>query len=175
MIMADVFKILFPVVGTLMSFVCFWLLYEAIFPAAVERCRVAYMRRPIRAVLLGALITAPTMFVGLSLIGIANPVTKFFGFTILCFLMLLGILGSAGLSRLIGVRLASIGDEHQPWRRVLRGGIVLSITFLFPVVGWFLVLPVTLVSGVGASVLAWWSARGAARRPQPAGAGLATA
>lgn len=173
--MADVFKILFPVVGTLMSFVCFWLLYEAIFPNAVERCRAAYVRRPISAVLLGALITAPTMTVGLTLINIANPVTKFIGFAMLCFLILIGILGSAGLSRLIGVRLASIGDERQPWRRVLRGGIILSITFLFPVVGWFLVLPVTLVSGVGASVLGWWSTRGWTQASQPSGASLASA
>lgn len=175
MIMADVFKILFPVVGTLMSFVCFWLLYEAIFPNAVERCRVAYVRRPIVSILLGALITTPVMLVGLSLIGIANPATKFVGFTILCFLMLLGILGSAGLSRLIGVRLTSIGDDRQPWRRVLRGGIILSITFLFPVVGWFLVLPVTLVSGVGASILAWWSTRGWTQTPQPSDVNLARA
>jgi len=39
-----------------------------------------------------------------------------------------------------------------PWRRVLRGGVVLSFAFLLPVIGWFVLLPWTLVSGVGASL-----------------------
>jgi hypothetical protein len=40
-------------------------------------------------------------------------------------------------------------DERQPWRRVLRGGAVLGLTFVLPLIGWFLVLPVSLLMGVG--------------------------
>ncbi len=63
-------------------------------------------------------------------------------------------MGSAGLGDRIGVGLPSAGDATQPWRRLLRGGTVLSLTFLLPIVGWVGVLPWTLVSGVGAAVLA---------------------
>jgi hypothetical protein len=66
---------------------------------------------------------------------------------------MLGMIGSAGLTLRIGAGLPSPLDEQQPWRRVLRGGILLSLTFLLPVVGWF-VLPIwALVSGFGAFIL----------------------
>lgn len=48
----------------------------------------------------------------------------------------------------------------MPW--VLRGGIVLVPTLLVPLLGWFLLLPWTLVSGFGAALLAWRSRRVAA-------------
>jgi hypothetical protein len=65
----------------------------------------------------------------------------------------LGFVGSAGLVLRIGAGLPSFTDEQQPWRRVLRGGVLFSLTFLLPFVGW-IVLPIwTLVSGFGAFLL----------------------
>jgi hypothetical protein len=61
-------------------------------------------------------------------------------------------MGSAGLCDRIGAGLPGDTDARQPWRRVLRGGIVLSFAFVLPVIGWFVLLPWTLVSGVGASL-----------------------
>jgi hypothetical protein len=53
----------------------------------------------------------------------------------------------------IGAGLPTPADEQQPWRRVLRGGILLALTFLLPFVGW-IVLPLwALVSGFGAFIL----------------------
>jgi hypothetical protein len=66
---------------------------------------------------------------------------------------LLGLVGSTGLISRIGAGLPSPADEQQPWRRVLRGGILFALTFLLPFVGWF-VLPIwALVSGLGAFIL----------------------
>jgi hypothetical protein len=66
---------------------------------------------------------------------------------------MLGLVGSAGLILRIGSGLPSPADEQQPWRRVLRGGILFALTFLLPIVGWF-VLPIwALVSGFGAFIL----------------------
>jgi hypothetical protein len=45
-------------------------------------------------------------------------------------------------------------DETQPWRRVLRGGIVLAFSFLLPFVGWVIIPLWVLVSGLGAFILA---------------------
>src|SRR5439155_11312271 len=67
---------------------------------------------------------------------------------------LLGLAGSAGLTYRIGEGLPSPVDETQPWRRVLRGGIVLAISFLLPFVGWVIIPLWVLVSGLGAFILA---------------------
>ena len=152
MIMADIFKILLPIVGTLMSFVCFCLLYEGTFPSAVERCRYSYQSHPISSFMLGAVLGIPGIIFGVVCLNSGNPLGQLIGFSSIFLLFSLAVLGAAGLASLIGHRLNSPMDQHQPWKRVYRGGIVLAITFIFPLIGWFLVLPVTLLSGLGAAL-----------------------
>lgn len=169
MIMADVFKILFLVLGTIATVVCYWLLFEAVFPRVVEGARDRYERHPKRALLVGLLVTAPTLLLGAAFASAPAALAKFLGITLLLALLLVSLVGSAGLAELVGGRLASAVDAQWPWRRVLRGGTVLAVTFVLPLAGWFVVLPVTLVSGVGAAVLAWRS-RPALPEAAPAGA-----
>ena len=160
MIMADVFKILFLILGTIATIVCYWLLFEAVFPRIVEGAREQYERRPRRAFLVGLLVTVPTFVIGAGFAASPNGLAKLIGATLLLLLLLVSLMGSAGLAGLVGQRLASAADAQWPGRRVLRGGTILAITFVFPLAGWFIVMPVTLVSGVGAAVLA--------RRSRPA-------
>lgn len=155
MIMADIFKILFPIIGTMMSFVCYCLLFEGTFPNAVDRCMQTYRTRPIWSIILGVGVGVPGTAFGLLVLQSGSPVGQFIGFSFLFLLTTLAILGAAGLARLIGQRLNSPQDAQQPWKRVYRGSIVLAITFLFPLVGWFLVLPFTFLSGLGAVLISF--------------------
>jgi len=66
---------------------------------------------------------------------------------------MIGLAGSSGLALRIGMGLNSPLDATQPWRRVLRGGVVLSCSFLLPVVGWVILPLWVLVSGLGAFML----------------------
>ena len=50
---------------------------------------------------------------------------------------------------------------------MLRGGVVLVFLFLLPVIGWFIVLPWALVSGVGALLLSLRREESAARVVMP--------
>lgn len=165
MIMADVLKIVFLIVGAQIVFVAYWLAAEALFPALVEAARKRYQSRPIRISLLGALALAPVGFLGAALAAAPNPAVKLAGAAVLSLPVLLGLLGSAGFTLHIGYGLPSAADEQQPWRRVFRGGIVLVCVFLLPVIGWFFILPWTLVSGLGAAVSAIWSQWKQARPP----------
>lgn len=165
MIMADVFKIVFLVAGALVVFVSYWLAGVALFPDIVERSQRHYQDRPFRITFLGVGVTAPALFAGLALLQQAvNPLAKLAGAIVLAVPVLLGLLGSAGLATRIGLGLPARHDESHPWHRMMRGSVVLSLTFLLPVIGWFVVLPWTLVSGVGAAVAAVRGARASARR-----------
>ncbi|HRI86976.1 MAG TPA: hypothetical protein PLJ47_03435 [Candidatus Hydrogenedentes bacterium] len=158
MIMADVFKILFIILGILITTVSYWLLFEALFRRAVKGASLAYEAHPYRVTIIGAVVAAPLFVAGLALLNSAAGL-KLVGAILVSGLLLIGLLGSAGLARLVGMRLASATDQHYPWRRVLRGGIILSITFVLPIIGWFVVLPLTLVSGVGAIIVSRWGRR----------------
>jgi len=167
MIMADVLKIVFLIAGTLIVVVSYWLAAAALFPQTVTRARAAYDQRPLRATLIGTAITTPLLIAGLAMASAApNPALKLLGVALLAVPVLLGLVGSAGLGERIGVGLPSTLDVTHPWRRMLRGGTVLSLTFLLPVIGWFGVLPWTVISGVGAVWMAIRAGRGSVRTPE---------
>ena len=160
MIMADVWKILFLIVGSQTVMVSYWLLAAALFPGALQRSRRAYDARSWRLTMVGLATTLPMLLIGASLLQQGpHPLLKLIGAVLVSAPVALGLVGSAGLCDRIGAGLPGDADARLPWRRVLRGGTVLSFAFVLPVIGWFVLLPWTLVSGVGASLGAWRGAR----------------
>jgi hypothetical protein len=152
MIMADILKIFLLIVGLLTVYVSYWLVAQALFPNVVERARQQY-GKPVKITLLGLAAAILPVLVGGAISKLPNPVFKVTGVTLMLIPAMLGLVGSAGLVLRIGAGLPSPLDEQQPWRRVLRGGILFALTFLLPFVGWF-VLPIwALVSGFGAFIL----------------------
>jgi hypothetical protein len=162
MIMADVLKIALLIVGAMMVFICYWLAAEALFPTVVERARSQYHSHALKITLIGLAAMAPLLGIGVLIGRAPHPLAKMLSVAIISAPVLLGLLGSAGLSQRIGFGLPSVTDEQQPWRRTLRGGIVLVFLFLLPFIGWFILLPWTVISGLGASLLSF------ARKPAPA-------
>lgn len=164
MIMADILKIFLLIVGLLTVYVSYWLVAQALFPKLIERARQHYSN-PVKITLLGVAVAVLPFVLGAMISNLANPALKLIGVTMMVVPALLGLVGSAGLTARIGAGLPSPIDDQQPWRRVLRGGILLSLTFLLPFVGWF-VLPIwALVSGLGAFVLAVKETRTAPMMP----------
>jgi len=153
MIMADVLKILLIVVGILLIYVSYWLLAEALFHPLVERASRQYAR-PVKLTFVGLAAALLPVVIGLALARQPNPLVKVVGLTALIVPAMLGLAGSAGLTLRIGTGLASPLDAAQPWRKVLRGGVVLAFSFLLPVVGWIILPLWVLVSGLGAFLLA---------------------
>ncbi len=171
MIMADVLKIFLIVLGMLLVLISYWLAAESLFPRLVARAQDRYRTRPVRITLLGALIGAPLVTVGLSLLQEGNAPAKAAGFLLASVAVLGGLLGSAGLCRRIGSGLPSPADATRPWRRVLRGAVVLALMSLLPLAGWFLVLPLALSSGLGAALAAGYGLRKESRTGGDAEAG----
>jgi hypothetical protein len=169
MIMADVLTWFLIIAGVYLVLVCNWLAAFALFPGAVEACRARYAR-PFLATGAGLLVLAPLLVVGLAAANaIKQPGPAGAVKIALLLLLLPAFLGSSGLALRIGAGLPSPLDAVQPWRRVLRGGYVLAPTFLLPFLGWFIILPWTLISGFGAALLVFRDSRRglAVRVPHP--------
>ena len=154
MIVADVLGWFLFILGLMLVFVSHWVATEALFAPFVQRARAQY-RRPVRLTLLGLALVAPALVVAFALLSKNNPAVKLLGGFFLAVPIFIGLAGSTGLSQKVGLGLPSPRDDAQPWRRVLRGGMVLVLTFLLPVLGWFVLLPWTLVSGCAAAVLSF--------------------
>jgi len=153
--LADVFTFVFIILGFIIVYVGYWLLAAGLFPQLVTRCSDTLGRTPIKCTLLGAVTLVPLVAVGFFISNKApNGVGKALGLAIVLFAALVALFGSAGLALRVGQGLKSIRDEEDPWRRVLRGGIVLALTFVMPFLGTFLVMPLAFISGFGAFLFA---------------------
>ena len=162
MTVADVLAWFLLASGSFLALVAAWLAAPALLPAAVERCAGAYAR-PVRATLVGLATGLPILVIGAAAAerGRQVPALGVLGVALLLLLLVTAVFGLAGLAHRVGAGLASPVDEAQPWRRSLRGGLVLAATLLLPFGGWFVLLPWALVSGLGVAVMARRRRRGA--------------
>lgn len=152
MIMADVFKILFLILGLLICSVSYWLMFSALFASSVARAQQALAARPVRVFFIGALSGVPLVLVGLALAANGAGPIKLVGVTLLMLLTAAALFGSTALARMVGQGLGSTQVPVPNGTIALRGGAVVSIACVLPLVGWFLLLPVVLLTGFGAAV-----------------------
>jgi len=159
MIMADVFKILFFILGLVLCTVSYWLLFQALFSESVERNRRAILSHPWRVFLTGLAAGLPLTLLGLAAMGNGAGPAKLLGGALVVAIITLALYGSTGLVRHIGARLSAEAVAGREGLTVLRGGAVVSIACVLPVVGWFFLLPVVLITGFGAAVRLLWTRR----------------
>jgi len=159
MIMADVLMWTFLILGFFVITVAYWVAAVGLAPRLVEGSCGRLGSSPWKSFLLGAAMGVPGIAIGLGIANGGPPAAKLVGIVLVLLIFLAGLGGSAGLCLRIGKGLKNPGDEEQPWLRVKRGGIVLGLMFIFPVLGWFLVFPVAVFSGIGGLFLSWRDGR----------------
>jgi hypothetical protein len=151
--LADVFTVVFIILGFIIVFIAYWLAAAGLFPALVESCSRRLGAAPIKATIVGLITWGPMLAIGSWVSNHApNGPAKLIGVLILIVSALIALAGSAGLAFRVGSGLRSSRDETEPWRIVLRGGIVLALTFVLPFVG-TAVMIWSFVAGFGAFVL----------------------
>jgi hypothetical protein len=148
MLMADTMSIFFVILGMLLAFSGLWLMCRGLWPAAVEAAAERCGKRIWPYFLAGIPLTL-VMIVLTRVLFALGPIGKIAGVGVVCFYMLMAHTGVSGLVTAIGRRLPSAIDEQSPWRATLRGGIALELTYLLPILGWFVVLPASIIIGTG--------------------------
>ncbi len=152
--LADVFTFLFVILGFLIVYVGYWLTAYGLFPRRTERCAEQLSQAPVKTTLIGVITLIPLISIGILISSKApNTVAKLLGIGLALIALLIALFGAAGLALRIGQGLKSERDEKEPWRRVLRGGIVLGLTFVMPFLGTFVVMPFAFIAGFGAIIL----------------------
>jgi hypothetical protein len=158
--LADVFTVLLVILGLLTLFVGLWLATAGLFPALVDRCSDRIGTSPLKSGFVGLVCLVP-LLIGGTVLGrvLPNAPGKIASGAIIIAAILVALMGTAGLAVRIGRGLPAARDGQEPWRGVLRGSVVLALTYLSIVL-----LPLTLVAGFGAFVLAV-ATRGTAATP----------
>ena len=124
-----------------------WLL----FPATIERARLRLEQTPWRCFWLGGVMTAVAVVPIVILLALPLGPAKFLGWTLITALLALSCIGCAGIAAKMGDRLASQSTSSSPAGAFVRGAVALELALGFPVFGWVFILPLTIVTALGAT------------------------
>ncbi|MBV6395871.1 MAG: hypothetical protein HFACDABA_01458 [Anaerolineales bacterium] len=136
-----------------------WLL----FPAAVERARMRMQHTPGASFWMGLAALIGFLIPIMILFNLPSGFFKFLGFVAIGVLLVLASLGAAGLAARFADKLNRIGN-FSAIGSFVRGAVIIELASILPVVGWFVFLPIALVTTLGASVFAMlnWTPKSAA-------------
>jgi hypothetical protein len=169
MYMGDVFAIFGGLLAIGIALPGLLLAWSLILPATVERAHGRLEAAPWRCFWIGLAGLLASGLPVAALFNIPAGPVQLIGWVGLFVLLALASIGAAGLAALMGQRLRSVGVNASAPGALLRGAIALELAAAFPLVGWFVVIPIATICVFGAALLALLR-RGsqAASDPQPA-------
>lgn len=154
----SVLGITFSIIGFLLSWQGLWLLCRALWPRRVRRAAERCARSRVASFFIGLPIAAVTVAIAIAAGRRGGTPGQLAGWALgFLFLMYAGT-GMSGFVTFIGERLSSPADAVRPWWATVRGGAALEFACLFPVIGWFVLLPCAIVLGTGALTLSFFAA-----------------
>lgn len=151
MLMADILAYFFVVLGFMLAFPGLWLLCRGLWPTLVNESNVDCEKGLIKPFLVGLPITGVSLFAAIALSKIGGPVGGVGAIVTFALFIIYASSGVSGLVTVIGQRLPSPADKDRPWNATIRGGVVLELSWLLPLVGWFILLPASFIIGAGAA------------------------
>lgn len=150
MITGTVWGITLILVAFAATLVAGQLLLGTVFARRLERSRGALRERPWIATVLG-LVLITLVLVAVSVLGQAKGLGQLLAALVGVVAGAAAVLGLGVVSREIGERMPSAAAS--PWRALLRGAVTLVLSFHLPVLGWIVLLPLSLAAGLGSLVL----------------------
>lgn len=153
--MADVYAVFGTLLALGIVFPGLLLTWWLLFPVSVEHARARMAITPWRCLGMGVLGSFAFGFPIALLLGLPLGPAKFLGSVLLFGGLALASVGAAGLAAVMGDRLAGqSGGKLTPAGGLVRGALALELAAAFPLIGWFLVIPLVAVSGLGAACFA---------------------
>ncbi len=120
-----------------------------IFPGKVTAAQERYSARPWQGFGVGLLVALTVGLVSVVMASLPVPIIKFMGTGGLMMLLAISAMGSAGLCQLMAQRIRVMEPNISPYAALTRASMVVAIGGLFPVLGWFFLGPVLLITSLG--------------------------
>jgi hypothetical protein len=127
-----------------------WVASAGMFPQAARTFAETYNRRPLRATLVGIFTYGPLAVLFLQNAKIPSGGLRFLVVVAGFLALLIALVGSGGLALRIGRNLCPNADT---WQQALRGGVMLALVLITPLLGSLFLLHIALASGFGTFLL----------------------
>ncbi len=153
--MADVFAIFGILLFLGISFPGMLTAWWLLFPNNIERARIRLSITPWRCFWMGILTALIFGLPAFMLISAPSGAAKLVGWSLLALVLAGALSGAAGLTSELGRRLYGRSeDDRLPAGEYIRSAVILELAAAFPVIGWFLIIPITIITSLGAAVFA---------------------
>ena len=149
--MADISAIFFIllIIGTAFPamLTAWWLL----FPSLVARAHSRVEKTPWSAFWMGLILMIAVTLPIVILLALPFGPAKFIGWILIAVSLALSSIGSAGIAAHLGERMKQASNPYTSLGAFIRGSVVLELATFFPILGWFFLLPLALITAFGAT------------------------
>ena len=149
--MADISAIFFILLIISMAFPAMLSAWWLLFPALITRAQTRIEKSLARSFWLGLVIVIALTIPIVILLALPFGPAKFIGWILIAASLALSSIGSAGIAAHLGERMKQTGNSYTPLGAFIRGSVVLELAAFFPVLGWFFLLPLALITAFGAT------------------------
>jgi hypothetical protein len=150
--MADILAIVLVLAALGLAYPALLTALRLIFFNKVEKTRANLEAHPWRCLWTGLGLGLLTGLPAFLLIAAPLGLFKFMGWSLVSLILAVATLGGAGLAQILEERAAALASGWKPGLPGLRGAVLLELAAAFPLIGWFLFLPLTTLAGLGAAV-----------------------
>jgi len=128
--------------------------WRLLFPATIERARLRLELTPWRCFWLGGVLVALLVVPVVVLLALPFGPAKLAGWVLVVIALAFASLGAAGLASKMGSQMEHSSPGLSPIAAFVRAALALELAAAFPVIGWFIALPLLTVASLGATVFA---------------------
>ena len=154
MIMADVFAVFGTLLALGIALPGLLLTWRLLMPKVVIRAQQRLGQTPWKCFFIGGVGLVAYLIPVIILISLPWGVFKAIGGGAIFLLLALTSVGAAGLAGLMGERLQSLGLHSSVPGATLRGAVAMELAAIFPLVGWFIFIPLAFIGALGAVMFA---------------------
>ena len=152
--MADISAIFFILLIISIAFPCMLTAWWLLFPSLIRRAQTRVEKSLSRSFWLGLLILIAVTIPIVTLLSLPIGPAKFAGWILLAAFLALSSIGSAGIAGHLGEQMKRAGNGFTPLGGFIRGAVILELAAFFPVLGWFFLWPLALITALGATAFA---------------------
>lgn len=129
---------------------------RVLFPRPVSSNQARIERQPWRCLWSGLLAAVAIALPAIILINLPLGLLKFMGWSLIGLGLGLSVFGAAGLAGLMASRIqaASPGTSAE-FGAFVRAGVMIELAAIFPLLGWLVFFPISLLISLGAALLTW--------------------
>ena len=142
--------------------------WRLLFPATVARATLRLELTPWRCFWLGGVLVALLVVPVVVLLALPFGPAKLAGYVLIFGGLALASLGAAGLAGKMAGQMQAASPGLSALAAFVRAAVALELAAAFPVIGWFVAIPLMIVTALGATVFALLHSLPAQARSQAA-------